>query len=137
MKQVLTALILTLGFTAMAQTRLANGTWEDTSLEFVLVDQSIQTDGALSLCIAKGDECITNLTVGFTVRVYNQAGKEIWNSVWSGRTMDIRFKNPLPAAHKIVVEASGDFVVNTTTANRISTRQPLKLTYVLNETSGR
>ena len=53
------------------------------------------------------------------------------------RSLDIRFKNPLPAAYKIVVEASGDFVVNTTTANRISTRQPLKLTYVLNETSGR
>ncbi len=137
MKQLFTVGLLVLGTWAWAQTRLPNGTWEDTSLEFVLLEESIQTDGALSLCIAKQDECITNLTVGFTVRVYNQAGKEIWNSVWSGRTMDIRFKNPLPAAHKVVVEASGDFVVNTTTANRISTGQPLKLTYVLNESSGR
>ncbi|NDD50668.1 MAG: hypothetical protein EBZ34_04465 [Flavobacteriia bacterium] len=59
MKQLLTALILMLGISAMAQTRLANGTWEDTSLEFVLLDQSIQTDGALSLCIAKGDGYIS------------------------------------------------------------------------------
>ncbi|MFM1884432.1 MAG: hypothetical protein RL168_616 [Bacteroidota bacterium] len=137
MKNLLTTCLLLIGSMAWAQTRLPNGTWEDTSLEFVLLEESIQTDGALSLCIAKENECITNLTVGFTVRVYNQAGKEIWNSVWSGRTMDIRFKNPLPTAAKIVVEASGDFVVNTTTANRISTRQPLKLTYSLNETSGR
>ena len=137
MKQLLVLFIALLSFQATGQTRLANGTWEDTSLEFVLISESIQQDGSLSLCIAKGDNCIENLTVGFTVRVYDAAGKEIWNSVWSGRSMDIQFKNPLAKANKVVVEASGDFVVNTLTANRISTRQPLKLTYLLNETSER
>ncbi|MDG1252449.1 MAG: hypothetical protein P8N56_02110 [Schleiferiaceae bacterium] len=137
MKNVFAFILLVLGVALMGQTRLPDGSLEDTQLEIVLLEETIQEDGALSLCIAKGDNCIENLTVGFTIRVYDSAGKEIWNSVWSGRTMDIQFKNPLPKAHKIFVEASGDFVINTTTANRISTRQPLKLTYLLNETSGR
>jgi hypothetical protein len=49
--------------------------------------------------------------------------------------MDIQFSKPLPQAARLEIEASGNFVVNRTTANRISTREPLTLSVSLNETT--
>lgn len=135
MKQLILTLCLLGGWASAAQTRLPDGTWEDRDLAFLLLDESVRADGALSLCIAKEDQCIQNLTVGFTVRVFDRAGKEIWNSVWTGRTMDIQFSKPLPQAARLEIEASGNFVVNRTTANRISTREPLTLSVPLSETT--
>jgi hypothetical protein len=125
MKQVFLTFCLLCGWASAAQTRLPDGTWEDRGLAFLLLDESVRND----------DQCIQNLTVGFTVRVFDRAGKEIWNSVWTGRTMDIQFSKPLPQAARLEIEASGNFVVNRTTANRISTREPLTLSVSLNETT--
>jgi hypothetical protein len=81
----------------------------------------------LSICIAQKDRCIENLQVGFIVRIYDTSGQEIWNSLWSGKNMDIRFKSPMPQAATYAVEATSDFVINRLTTNRISTVKPMQL----------
>ena len=54
MKQLILTLCLLGGWASAAQTRLPDGTWEDRDLAFLLLDESVRADGALSLCIAQG-----------------------------------------------------------------------------------
>ncbi|HAB31367.1 MAG TPA: hypothetical protein DCL07_05080 [Cryomorphaceae bacterium] len=135
MKKYLLLLFSVLSVASVAQTRLADGSWEDKDVALGMISESVRVDGRLTLCIAKEDQCIDNLTIGFTVRVFDAAGKEIWNSVWSGKTMEIQFSKPLPTAARIDILAAGDFVINRTTANRISTGNPLSLSLLLDETT--
>lgn len=99
----------------------------DESLHFVVVHEAIKQQGTLHICIAQKDRCIENLQVGFIVRIYDANDQEIWNSLWSGRNMDIRFKMPLPQAASYRVEATSDFVINRLTTHRISTVNPMQL----------
>ena len=135
MKKYLLLLFSVLSVASVAQTRLVDGSWEDKDVALGMISESVRVDGRLTLCIAKEDQCIDNLTIGFTVRVFDAAGKEIWNSVWSGKTMEIQFSKPLPTAARIDILAAGDFVINRTTANRISTGNPLSLSLLLDETT--
>ena len=135
MKKYLLLLFSVLSVASVAQTRLADGSWEDKDVALGMISESVRVDGRLTLCIAKEDQCIDNLTIGFTVRVFDAAGKEIWNYVWSGKTMEIQFSKPLPTAARIDILAAGDFVINRTTANRISTGNPLSLSLLLDETT--
>ena len=135
MKKYLLLLFSVLSVASVAQTRLADGSWEDKDVALGMISESVRVDGRLTLCIAKEDQCIDNLTIGFTVRVFDAAGKEIWNSVWSGKTMEIQFSKHLPTAARIDILAAGDFVINRTTANRISTGNPLSLSLLLDETT--
>ncbi|MCF8213389.1 MAG: hypothetical protein K9I86_05815 [Cryomorphaceae bacterium] len=123
------ALLCSLG--AGAQTKLADGTWQDLDLELGLRAEAIRESGVLRICVAKEGQCIENLTLGFMVRVYDKAGKEIWNSLWTGRTLDITFKKPLPEAHKVWVEATSPNVVNKRSGTRIATGKPLKLEFTV------
>ena len=93
--------------------------------------EAIKQSGILRLCVAKEGQCIENLTLGFTVRVYDVKGVEVWNSMWTGRSLDLKFKKPVPTAHKVVVEATSAQVVNKLTGNPISTGKPLKLEFVV------
>jgi hypothetical protein len=81
--------------------------------------------------VAKEGQCIENLTLGFMVRVYDKSGKEIWNSLWTGRTLDLKFKRPLPEAQKVLVEATSPSVVNKLSGTRINTGKPLKLEFTV------
>jgi hypothetical protein len=101
------------------------------TLELGLRAEAIKQSGILRLCVAKEGQCIENLTLGFTVRVYDAKGAEVWNSLWTGRTLDLKFKKPVPTAHKVVVEATSAQVVNKLTGNPISTGKPLKLEFVV------
>ena len=65
------------------------------------------------------------------VRVYDKSGKEIWNSLWTGRTLDLKFKRPLPEAQKVWVEATSPSVVNKLSGTRINTGKPLKLEFTV------
>jgi hypothetical protein len=123
--------LLVAGLAAQAQTRLADGQVQDLGLELGLRAEAIKQSGTLWLCVAKEGQCIENLTLGFTVRVYDANGVEVWNSIWTGRTLDLKFKKPIPTAHKVVVEAISAQVVNKLTGNPISTGKPLKLEFVL------
>jgi hypothetical protein len=131
MKTLLIAVALLCSLGAGAQTKLADGTWQDLSLELGLRAEAIRESGVLRLCVAKEGQCIENLTLGFMVRVYDKAGKEIWNSLWTGRTLDLKFKSPLPEAHKVLVEATSPNVVNKLSGTRIATGKPLKLEFTL------
>jgi hypothetical protein len=131
MKTLLIALALLCSLGAGAQTKLADGTWQDLGLELGLRAEAIRESGVLRLCVAKEGQCIENLTLGFMVRVYDKSGKEIWNSLWTGRTLDLKFKSPLPEAHKVLVEATSPNVVNKLSGTRIATGKPLKLEFTL------
>jgi hypothetical protein len=131
MKTLLIAVALLCSLGAGAQTKLADGTWQDLGLELGLRAEAIRESGVLRLCVAKEGQCIENLTLGFMVRVYDKAGKEIWNSLWTGRTLDLKFKSPLPEAHKVLVEATSPNVVNKLSGTRIATGKPLKLEFTL------
>jgi hypothetical protein len=131
MKTLLIAFALLCSLGAGAQTKLADGSWQDLGLELGLRAEAIRESGVLRLCVAKEGQCIENLTLGFMVRVYDKAGKEIWNSLWTGRTLDLKFKSPLPEAHKVWVEATSPNVVNKLSGTRIATGKPLKLEFTL------
>lgn len=131
MKTLLIAFALLCSLGSGAQTKLADGTWQDLGLELGLRAEAIRESGVLRLCVAKEGQCIENLTLGFMVRVYDKAGKEIWNSLWTGRTLDLKFKSPLPEAHKVLVEATSPNVVNKLSGTRIATGKPLKLEFTL------
>ncbi len=131
MKTLLIAFALLCSRGAGAQTKLADGTWQDLGLELGLRAEAIRETGVLRLCVAKEGQCIENLTLGFMVRVYDKSGKEIWNSLWTGRTLDLKFKRPLPEAQKVWVEATSPSVVNKLSGTRINTGKPLKLEFTV------
>ena len=131
MKTLLIAFALLCSLGSGAQTKLADGSWQDLGLELGLRAEAIRESGVLRLCVAKEGQCIENLTLGFMVRVYDKAGKEIWNSLWTGRTLDITFKKPLPEAHKVWIEATSASVVNKLSGTRIATGKPLKLEFTV------
>lgn len=131
MKTFATSLLLILALAAGAQTRQPNGMAQDLTLELGVRAEAIKESGILRLCVAKEGQCIENLTLGFTVRMYDANGVEVWNSIWTGRTLDLKFKKPVPTAHKVVVEATSAQVVNKLTGNPISTGTPLKLEFVV------
>ena len=54
-------------------------------------------------------------------------GKEIWNSLWTGRNMDLNFERSFPEAKEILIEAGAPFVINKISGTRIRTGHPLKL----------
>ncbi|NCG14555.1 MAG: hypothetical protein GWO77_02770 [Bacteroidetes bacterium] len=133
MKQfLLIPLVLMASLSVQAQVKsfqqpLSNLSLVDESLHFMVIDEAIKEQGTLSICIAQKDRCIENLQVGFIVRIYDTSGQEIWDSLWSGKNMDIRFKSPMPQAATYAVEATSDFVINRLTTNRISTVKPMQL----------
>ena len=103
--------------------------YQDDNLVFELVSEEVAAQGTLEFCISDGVDCIQNLQVGFTVRVYDADSVLIWNSIWSGRNTAIRFRQPLPNAHLVVIEAEAPFAINTVTTERVQTNGVLKLEF--------
>jgi hypothetical protein len=120
-------LFLFLGSSLYSQTRLQDGTWEDKELSFSIIQEEIKENGFLELCISKNGVCIENLTVGFTIVIFDKMGKEISNSLWTGKNMDLSFKRSFPEAKEILIEAGAPFVVNKISGTRIRTGHSLKL----------
>jgi hypothetical protein len=136
MKQLLTLCIGLLGYAAFGQNYPVPVDFEDSDLELYVLEEHIREDGSLWFCIGKNGDCIMNLLFGYTVRIYDAEGTEIWNSIWTGRTTDIRFAKPLPSAERIEIKAVAPFVVNTLTTSRIGTIEPLLLVHRLELKSG-
>tara|TARA_Y100000385_G_scaffold46753_1_gene43411 strand:+ start:43401 stop:43781 length:381 start_codon:yes stop_codon:yes gene_type:complete len=116
---------------SFAQTKLLDGTWEDKNLSFKIIQEEINEKGFLELCIQKNDICIENLTIGFSIIIFDNAGKEIWSSLWTGKNMRIKFEKDFPGAGKILVKAGAPFVINNLTGTRINTGVPLKIEKLL------
>ncbi|MDG1710265.1 MAG: hypothetical protein P8H05_03670 [Schleiferiaceae bacterium] len=120
-------LYLCLGLSLFSQTRLQDGTWEDQELSFSLIHEEIKENGFLELCISKNGVCIENLTVGFTIVIFDKMGKEILNSLWTGKNMNLSFKRAYPEAKEILIKAGAPFVINKISGTRIRTGHSLKL----------
>tara|TARA_B100000767_G_C19757619_1_gene533699 strand:- start:192 stop:590 length:399 start_codon:yes stop_codon:yes gene_type:complete len=120
-------IFLLLGSSIFSQTRLPDGSWEDKELSFDIIYEEIKENGFLELCISKNGFCVENLTIGFTIVIFDKMGKEIWNSLWTGRNMDLNFERSFPEAKEILIEAGAPFVINKISGTRIRTGHPLKL----------
>ena len=109
-----------------------DGKWYDDNLEWVVLNENIQRDGSLRLCIGQVDakRCVENLFTAFEIRVFDASGEEIWNGLWTGQKKAIRFRKPLPEAHKMEIKATKDFVINWMTGTRIYQKEPMTLTYM-------
>jgi nitrous oxidase accessory protein NosD len=81
----------------------------------------------------KTDNCVENLTTGFQVNIYDAQDKELWNSIWTGRKLDIKFKKNFPDAARVEIKANKNYVINTMTGTRIYQDEPLQLDYKLTE----
>lgn len=105
--------------------------WVDNELEWVVLSQSVRNRGTLELCIGNKVEnrCVENVFTAFEIRVYDSAGKEIWNGLWKGDKKSIRFRKALPDAARLEIKATRSFVINWMTGNRIHQDQALELSY--------
>ena len=128
-----TILFVTFLNSATAQTQKEDGTWWDNNLEFKVLFEDMDSTGELMICIAQiaNQKCVENLTTGFQVKIYDAANKEIWNSLWTGKNLDFKFKKPFPNAAYLTIEANKNYVVNTMTGTRIYQDEALFLKYNL------
>lgn len=131
MTKILTIIILITATQAFSQTKLSDGSWEDKNLSFAIIQEEVKQNGYLELCIEKNGSCVENLTIGFTIIILDSAGKEIWNSLWTGKNMRIKFEKSFLEAEKIIVEAGAPFVINNLTGTRIKTGNRLKIEKLL------
>ena len=131
MTKVLTIIILLTATQAFSQTKLSDGSWEDKDLSFEIIQEEIKQKGYLELCIQKNGFCIENLTIGFSIIILDNASKEIWSSLWTGKNMRIKFEKNFLEAEKIIVEAGAPFVINNLTGTRIKTGKRLRIEKLL------
>lgn len=122
-----------LAFIANAQVQHEDGTWWDNNLEFKVVRDQMRSRSELEICIyhAIRETCIENLVTGFEVRIYDSKGKELWNSLWTGKNKNIKFKKKFPNASYVEIKATRPFVINELTTNRIYQDKPMELKHNL------
>ncbi len=124
-------LFTTLSSMAIAQTEI-DGKYYDNNLRFYVVEENVKRTGLLDICIAdENNRCVENLMTGYEVWAYDQSGKVIWKSIWSGQKMRMTFKQKIPNAHSIEIKARAPFVVNKLTTTRIYQDSPMELRYTL------
>lgn len=123
-------LILSAGF-ASAQVQKEDGTWWDNNLQFKVQKDLLKQFGELQICIydSKRELCIENVVAAYEVRIYDATNKEIWNSLWTGKDMDMVFSKKFPTAHYVVIKATRPFVINVLSATRIYQDKPMELKY--------
>lgn len=122
----------TSSITLSAQTKVGDR-WVDNDLEWVVLSQSVRNRGTLELCIGNKTEnrCVENVFTAFEIRVFDSAGKEIWNGLWKGDKKSIRFRKALPEAARLEIKATRGFVINWMTGSRIHQDKALELSYPL------
>jgi len=130
---LLVALTGLFGSSIQAQVQKEDGTWWDNNLEFEVLYENLDSTGELMICIknTEADRCIENLTTGFQVSIFDSGDKELWTSLWTGRSLDFKFKKSFPEATYIIIKANKNYVVNSMTGTRIYQDEPLELKYIL------
>ena len=133
MKQVFLVLSLLISANLWAQEQREDGTWWDNNLEFQVKKDLIKQFGELEICIfdSKRELCVENLMTRYEVRIYNAANEEIWNSLWSGKDMNMTFSKELPDASYIIIKAMKPFVINKLTGTRIHMDEPMQLKHMV------
>ena len=131
MKKIALILVMISTLSLAAQSQKEDGTWWDDNLSFEIKVDLIKKFGELEICIYDNSRelCIENLMTQYEVRIYDAQDKEIWNSLWTGKDMDMVFSKKFPNAHYVVIKALRPFVVNKLTATRIYQTEPLELKY--------
>jgi hypothetical protein len=129
MKNVLIALSLLLAANLIAQEQREDGTWWDNNLTFQVKKDLIRQFGELEICIydTKRGMCVENLMTRYEVIVYNSANEEIWNSLWTGKNMNMKFSKALPDASYVKIRAMKPFAINKLTGTRIYMDEPMEL----------
>ncbi len=133
MRQFLTAFCLFTAVALSAQTQKEDGTWWDNNLQFEIKTDILKAQGRLEICIydSSRDLCIENLVTGYEIRIYDASNKELWNSLWTGKNMDMKFSKKFPNAQYIIIKATRPFVINILTGTRIYQDKALELKYTL------
>lgn len=133
MRNILALIFVFTSLFSVAQEQKEDGTWWDNNLEFQVKTDGIKEFGELEICIydRKRELCIENLITGYEVRIYDAANKEIWNSLWTGKDMDMVFSKEFPTAHHLVIKATRPFVINVLTGTRIYQNKAMELKYVV------
>lgn len=133
MNRILIVLFLAIGLTSQAQERREDGTLYDGNLTFQVVEENLRNEGTMLVCILNeaNGRCVQNLIAPFEVLVYNQNDEQIWNSLWTGQNMDLKFRVPMRGAKYVIIQARADFVVNSRTGTRIYTDGPMTVKYEL------
>lgn len=116
-----------------AQEQRADGTWWDNNLTFYVKADMIKSFGELEICIwnSEREMCIENVMTTYEIRIYDAANKEIWNSMWTGKDMYMKFKKKMPNAHHLTITALRPFVINKTSTTRIYQDKPMALKYIV------
>lgn len=133
MRKHFIVIFLFIATATFAQTQKEDGTWWDNNLEFQVQVDLLKEFGELEICIfdSKREVCISNVMTSYEVRIYNAANKEIWNSLWTGKDMDMVFSKKFPDAHHVVIKALRPFVINILTGTRIYMDEPMELKYTV------
>lgn len=133
MKKITFILAFLCSILSFAQEQREDGTWYDGELAFKVVDEDLEKEGTMLICIYKtsNNRCIHNLITPFEVIIYNEDNEQIWNSAWTGTNTDLKFRQPLPGAKYVVIRAKNDYVVNTMSGKRIFTDGQMELEYVI------
>jgi len=133
MRSFVLLVFLFAGLFATAQEQRADGTWWDNNLTFKVKADMIKTYGELEICIwnTEREMCVENVMTTYEIRIYDAANKEIWNSMWTGKDMYMKFKKKMPSAHHLTITALRPFVINKSSTNRIYQDKPMQLKYVV------
>ncbi len=107
--------------------------WIDNNLQISVQKEAVKTLGYLTFCIMDTTEnfCVENLQTGLEVHVYNEKDEKIYAGKTTGRIPDLKFPEPMPAAHYVVLKAFKPWVTNKLTGTRIHQDEPLELKYFL------
>ena len=133
MKQLFAAILAVTFLSVNGQEQKEDGTWWDNNLEFQVQSDFLKEYGELEICIfdKSRETCIENLVTAYEVRIYNAQQEELWNSLWTGKDMDMVFKKNFPEASYIVIKALRPFVINKLTGTRIYQDEPMELKYTV------
>ncbi len=132
MKKLLIAFLL-FAYITHAQVQKEDGTWWDNNLMFKVLFENLKSEGEIWICVydTSRQACIQNVMAPFEVRVFDQQNEEIWNSLWTGKNMELKFSKALPTAHRVEINATRPFVINKMTGTRIYQDKAMHLNFIL------
>jgi hypothetical protein len=131
---LLTGLLLALGLSHLAKGQQKVGDrWVDDNLTIWITRDEVKERGAFYYCVADTSRgrCISNLTTGVKVKVYNGADKLIWEGKATGRTRGLVIPQKLPQARYMTVEAFRSYVINKSTGTHIHQSEPIRIKHPL------
>ena len=126
----LASLLLVMGLSHLAKgQQKAGDRWVDNNLTIWITRDQVKERGAFYYCVADSsrERCISNLTTGVKVKVYNGTDELIWEGKATGRTQGLVIPKKLPQARYMTVEAFRSYVINESTGTHIHQAEPIRI----------